>query len=102
MSRLVANAAVDLEDALPSRRHRRQFSHGHELTTAAPPYPRMAMMAGRIAAPGAFIVPVPPPERNLWYAVTVSFPAPAAGTCYVICPVPGHAQGGMWAKLVVR
>ena len=76
--------------------------HGLELTTAAPPYGRMAMMAGRIAAPGAFIMPVPAPDGNLWYTATVSFRAPPPGTYYIICPVPGHAQEGMWAKLVVR
>ena len=87
---------VDFADGDPGH------PHGFELTTAAPPYPRMAMMAGRIAAPGAFIMPPPPPEGNLWYAVTVSFHAPPTGTYYLICPVPGHAQEGMWAKLVVR
>ena len=87
---------VDFADGDPGH------PHGFELTTAAPPYPRMAMMAGHIAAPGAFIMPVPPPEGNLWYAVTVSFHAPPTGTYYLICPVPGHAQEGMWAKLVVR
>ncbi|MDA8071459.1 MAG: sulfocyanin-like copper-binding protein [Actinomycetota bacterium] len=91
-----AIVTVDFADGDPGH------PHGLELTTAAPPYPRMAMMAGRIAAAGAFIMPVPPPEGNLWYAVTISFHAPAAGTYYVICPVPGHAQKGMWAKLVVR
>jgi len=87
---------VDFADGDPGH------PHGFELTTAAPPYPRMAMMAGRIAAPGAFIMAVPAPDGNLWYAATISFPAPPAGTYYIVCPVPGHAQRGMWAKLVVR
>ncbi len=76
--------------------------HGFELTTAAPPYPRMAMMAGGVAANGAFIMPVPAPDGSLWYAATVSFRAPSPGTYYIICPVPGHAQQGMWAKFIVR
>ena len=87
---------VDFADGDPGH------PHGFELTTAAPPYPRMAMMAGRIATPGAFIMPVPPPEGNLWYAATVSFHAPPAGTYDIICPVPGHARQSMSAKLVVR
>ncbi|MHB8378329.1 MAG: sulfocyanin-like copper-binding protein [Acidimicrobiales bacterium] len=87
---------VDFADGDPGH------PHGFELTTAAPPYPRMAMMTGRIAAPGAFIMPVPAPDGNLWYATTISFQAPPAGTYYIICPVPGHAQQGMWAKFVVR
>lgn len=76
--------------------------HGFELTSAAPPYNRMAMMQGRIAAAGAFIMPVPPPKANVWYAATTSFGAPAPGTYHIICPVPGHAQQGMWATFVVR
>ena len=87
---------VDFADGDPGH------PHGFELTTAAPPYPRMAMMAGHIAAPGAFIMPVPPPKGNLWYAATISFHAPPAGTYDIICPVPGHARQGMWARLVVR
>ena len=50
--------------------------HGFELTTAAPPYPRMAMMVGQVAANGAFVMPVPAPQGTLWYAATTSFTAP--------------------------
>jgi uncharacterized cupredoxin-like copper-binding protein len=87
---------VDFADGDPGH------PHGLELTTATPPYPRLAILAGQIAAPGAFIMPVPPPQGDLWHAVTISFHAPRAGIYYVICPVPGHAQQGMRAKLVVR
>ncbi len=76
--------------------------HGFELTTAAPPYPRMAMMVGQVAANGAFVMPVPAPQGNLWYATSTSFAAPSPGTYYIICPVPGHAQQGMWSKFIVR
>ncbi|MHB1927850.1 MAG: sulfocyanin-like copper-binding protein [Acidimicrobiales bacterium] len=91
-----ATVTVDFADGDPGH------PHGFELTTAAPPYSRMAMMQGRIAAPGAFIMPVPPPKANLWYAATISFRAPSPGTYHIICPVPGHAQQGMWATFVVR
>ena len=91
-----ATVTVDFADGDPGH------PHGFELTTAAPPYDRMAMMQGRIAAPGAFIMPVPPPKGNLWYAATISFKAPSPGTYHIICPVPGHAQRGMWATFVVR
>ncbi len=76
--------------------------HGFELTTAAPLYPRMAMMVGPVASNGAFIMPVPAPQGNLWYATTATFTAPRPGTYYIICPVPGHAQQGMWATFIVR
>lgn len=91
-----ASITVEFADGDPGH------PHGLELTTAAPPYPRMAMMDGRIAAVGGFIMPVPAPEGSRWYAATTTFHAPAPGTYYIICPVPGHAQNGMWAKFVVR
>ncbi|MDA8393134.1 MAG: sulfocyanin-like copper-binding protein [Actinomycetota bacterium] len=91
-----ATVTVDFADGDPGH------PHGFELTTAAPPYGRMAMGEGSIASPGAFVMPVPPPKGNLWYAATVTFRAPAPGTYHIICPVPGHAQQGMWATLVVR
>ena len=78
------------------------YAHGLEVTTAAPPYSLMAMMEGSIVAPGAFIMPLPPPAGGLWYAVTTTFQAPAPGTYFLICPVPDHAAQGMWAKFVVR
>lgn len=91
-----AAVTVDFADGDPG------YPHGFELTSAAPPYPHMAMMDAPIAAPGAFIMPVPPPDGAQWHAATVTFAAPVPGTYYIICPVPGHAQQGMWAKFVVR
>jgi rusticyanin len=75
--------------------------HGFDDTTATPPSARMAMMAGQVAAPGAFIIPVPAPRGASWYSATATFRAPPAGTYYYRCPVPGHAQQGMWGKLIV-
>lgn len=75
--------------------------HGFELTTGTPPFPRMAMRDGTVAAPGAFIMPLPPPSGSRWYAGRVSFTAPRPGTYHYICPVPGHAERGMWGTLVV-
>ena len=75
--------------------------HGWELTTAGPPFPVMAMMAGQVAAPGAFAMPVPPPSGSNWYGRTLHFAAPPPGTYHYICPVPGHVASGMWGTLVV-
>ena len=91
-----ATVTVDFADGDPGH------PHGFELTTAVPPYRRMAMLSGRVAAPGAFVMPVPPPDGNLWHAASVTFRAPPSGTYYIVCPVPGHAQQGMWSKFVVR
>ena len=87
---------VDFADGDPGQ------VHGFELTTASPPYSRMAMMDGQVAASGAFVMPVPAPQGKLWYATTTSFSAPPPGTYYIICPVPGHAQQGMWLRFIVR
>lgn len=75
--------------------------HGFELTTGTPPFPRMAMRDGTVAAPGALIMPLPPPDGSRWYAAHASFTAPPPGTYHYICPVPGHAERGMWGTLVV-
>lgn len=91
-----SKVTVDFADGDPGH------AHGFELTTAAPPYPQMAMMVGQVAATGAFVMPVPAPQGNLWYATTTNFVAPSPGTYYIICPVPGHASQGMWAKFIVR
>ena len=76
-------------------------NHGWELTTAAPPYPRMAMMTGAVASPGAFIMTVAPPSGSTWHGATITFAAPDPGTYYYICPVSGHAQQGMWGRFIV-
>lgn len=90
-----ATVTVDFANGDPGH------AHGFELIRAAPPYSRMAMMAGPVAAAGAFIMPVPQPQGTLWYAATAAFHAPPPGTYYIICPVPGHAQQGMWATFIV-
>ena len=76
--------------------------HGWELTATPPPYPRMAMMEAWPVVPGGFAMPVPPPAGSTWYGRTLKFVAPPAGTYHYLCPVPGHAQQGMWGTLVVE
>lgn len=78
------------------------MSHGWELTTSGPPYPAMPMMTAGLAAPNAFLMPVPAPNGNQWYEETTTFAAPAPGTYYYICPVPGHAAEGMWGRLIIQ
>lgn len=79
------------------------YMHGFELTTTPPPYPFMTMMG--IA--NEFLV-MPLPERTSkdlagarFYTRSDSF-RPAGGTYYYLCPVPGHAQQGMYGRLVVQ
>jgi len=76
--------------------------HGWELTGAPPPYPYMAMMGAPVAFPGAFAMPVPNVTAQRWLGHVSHFTAARPGMYYYLCPVPGHAQKGMYGKLVVR
>ena len=79
------------------------YMHGFELTTTTPPYPYMSMMG--IA--NDFLV-MPLPERTTkdlatarFYTRTASLTL-ASGTYDYLCPVPGHAQQGMYGRLIVQ
>lgn len=76
-------------------------THGWDLGTAAPPYSTMPMMAGSVAFPGAFAMPVAGATEQLWSGRTLHFTASKAGAYYYLCPVPGHAAQGMYGKFVV-
>lgn len=76
--------------------------HGWELTTAAPPYPAMPMMEESVAFSGAFAMPVAGATGQTWSGRTLHFTAATAGTFYYLCPVPTHAERGMYGKLVVE
>lgn len=77
-------------------------THGWELTTAMPPYSTMPMMHGSLDFAGAFAVPLSEATAQRWPERSVSFNVTTAGTYYYVCPVPGHAQRGMFGKLIVR
>ena len=79
------------------------YMHGFELTSTPPPYPYMAM-AG--VADSFFLMPLPPrTAKNTatasYYTRSASFTT-AFGTYHYLCPVPGHAEAGMFGTLVVR
>lgn len=76
--------------------------HGFDLTRSAPPFGWMAMMQAPPALPGSFIMPIPPETTNGQYMASTAFTASQPGTYYYLCPVPGHAQRGMFGKLVIR
>ena len=78
------------------------YMHGFELTQTPPPYPFMSMMG----ISNNFLL-MPLAERttkNLstaqYYSSSGSFTA-TSGTYYYLCPFPGHAEQGMYGKLVV-
>ncbi len=78
------------------------YLHGFELTPTPPPYPFMAMMSSATW----FVVP-PLPERTTKSLTTARYYSQSAaltvrsGVYYYLCPVPGHAQQGMYGRLVV-
>ena len=78
------------------------YMHGFELTTTPPPYPYMAMMG---ISNNFLVMPLPArTSRDLAkarYYERDETVALSAGAYYYLCPVPGHAQRGMYGRLVV-
>jgi rusticyanin len=75
--------------------------HGVEITSAIPPYDYMPMMQGYVY-PGAFIHPMPAATSGHYPSVQVSFTANQTGTYYYICQYPGHAEKGMYGKIIIQ
>lgn len=75
--------------------------HGWELTASGPPYSSMPMMAVAPTPANAIIMPVASPQGATWYGASLTFAASSTGVNYYLCPVPGHAEQGMWGKLIV-
>lgn len=77
------------------------YRHGFEITTTPPPYSYVPMMSTQR---DLFLMPLPPrSEKNLTgasYATESASLTLDAGTYYYLCPTPGHAQQGMYGKLV--
>ncbi|MDE1863506.1 MAG: multicopper oxidase domain-containing protein [Thaumarchaeota archaeon] len=80
------------------------MSHNFAIMTGGPPYPYMAMqsmMYGGVVA----TMPVLPNDNahagyayEFTYQVTLSQP----GTYWYVCTYPGHAQDGMYGKILVQ
>lgn len=77
-------------------------SHGWLLTPATPPFPYMAMMATPSAFAGSFAPPLGESSGAGMPAETITFVANSAGQYSYLCPVPGHAQQGMYGTFVVK
>lgn len=79
------------------------MAHGVVVTRAAPPY---GVVPVPMMAPGG-VPPLAPRSSDALetarYATgSATFRADRTGTYYYLCQVPGHAQQGMYGKLVVR
>lgn len=79
----------------------KEMPHAFEITTAEPPYYYMAMMGGGVY-PGGFISTLPEAENDAYPSAEITFEANTAGTFYYICQYPGHAQEGMYGKMIIE
>ena len=68
--------------------------HGLTLTSVAPPYAYkfMPMMMYSLASTGVL-----PPSSSEFVSQQISFTV--TGGMYYVCPVPGHAQSGMYGQI---
>ena len=75
-------------------------SHAWLLTTAQPPFGSMTMMDAP-AFGGALAPPLGDPTAAGMPSETITFTAATPGRYTYLCPVPGHAQQGMYGTLEV-
>jgi rusticyanin len=78
----------------------RDEAHAFELTGVWPPF--AFRPAVRPAFPGAAGGPLGDPTSAGHGAEYVTFTASAAGVYHYLCPMPGHAEMGMYANFVAR
>jgi rusticyanin len=76
-------------------------SHAWLLTPTAPPFPYMAMMGTPAAFAGSLAPPLGESSGAGMPSETISFTAATPGRYTYLCPVPGHAQRGMYGTFVV-
>lgn len=76
-------------------------SHAWLLTPTAPPFPYMAMMGTPAAFAGSLAPPLGESSGAGMPSETITFQASAAGRYTYLCPVPGHAQRGMYGAFIV-
>ncbi len=81
----------------------RDMPHGLVLAREAPPYPYMGtgMMGGGYGIPPLAARTTDDLESATYASGSVQFRATSPGTYYYLCQVPGHAQDGMYGKIIV-
>jgi rusticyanin len=73
--------------------------HNWLLTTAEPPFGPMSMMMTPVG--GAATGTLPEATASSMLATSITFVAPASGRYTYLCSVPGHAEKGMYGRLIV-
>lgn len=81
------------------------MAHNFAIMSTPPPYPYMAMQGMMYGGGVVAMMPVLPNDNEkagyayeLSYQVTLSQP----GTYWYVCTYPGHAQDGMYGKIIVQ
>ncbi len=74
--------------------------HGFEIVNAQPPFSRYPMMVNN-AMFNSFIMPIWGTNTNSYDSSSTTISASASGSYTYLCPVPGHAQMGMYGKIIV-
>lgn len=74
--------------------------HGIELTSVSPPYSYMTMMQGGFT--GIYVPVIPNANGDLYPVAETTFTANRTGEFYYICQVPGHAEEGMYGKIIIE
>jgi rusticyanin len=75
-------------------------AHAFVITSASPPF--TFHPAAWPAFPGAAAGPIGDPTPAGHGAEDLTFTASTAGVYHYLCPMPGHAEMGMYANLMVR
>ena len=75
-------------------------AHAFVITSSSPPF--ALYPAASPAFPGAAAGPLGDPTAAGHGARDLAFTASAAGVYHYLCPMPGHAEMGMYANFVVR
>ncbi len=74
-------------------------AHGWLITAAQPPFAFRPRTPPALAGASAAVIGDPTPAGQ--GALTLSFTASTAGTYHYICPMPGHAEMGMYGSFIV-
>ncbi len=74
--------------------------HGFEIVNAQPPFSRYPMMSDKTLF-NSFIMPIWGTNTNSYYSSNTTITASSSGSYTYLCPVPGHAQMGMYGKIVI-
>lgn len=80
------------------------MAHNFAIMSSPPPYPYMTMQGMMYGGVVAMMPVLPNDDEKAGYAYELSYQVTLSqpGTYWYVCTYPGHAQGGMYGKIVVQ